>query len=187
LLDDLPGQHDAVAGPDLVAKAHAVAEDVLAPQPVGDHRGEHRRLQLAHGEHAGLTGLAREDVVVVHRVEVAGGAREARDLRAGDGVGGPLHAASSITVSRWTTASAPSDRCRRVSSVISVIAPPFFASTARTTRRPHSRSPIATGAWYSHSLPPTTTRRRSRPSFCTIAPRSRQCPATVAKVSGTER
>src|SRR4051794_242131 len=141
--DDLAAQMQAVARPHLVAEADPVAEHVLAPEPLGDHRAEDRGLQLAHGEHTRLAGGARERLVVVHRVEVARGAGEAHDLRPRDRLGGPVH--SSITVSVWTTASSPSARCRRVSSVMKVI--PFLDSTALTTRAPRSRSPIAIGAW----------------------------------------
>src|SRR5690606_2293339 len=68
-----------VSGPDLVAEGHLEAPDVGGAGPVGEIRREQRGVMHALGEDAVVSGVHREVLVEMDRVEVSGCSRIAHE------------------------------------------------------------------------------------------------------------
>src|SRR5438067_1802171 len=77
----LPCRHDGVARPDARGEADLEAAEVLRPDEVGHAAADECGGQHAVAEHARLAGHVGELLVVMDRVEVAGGARIADEIR----------------------------------------------------------------------------------------------------------
>src|SRR6185295_13338930 len=113
------------------------------PEPLGGEPREQPGLELAHREDRLEARGAGVLLVVVQRVEVPAGAREAHDVRPRQRPDPQLHHALpvSISTSRWRRAISPAASRNSVSSVTSVMVPPRDPSrvlTSATTRRPES-------------------------------------------------
>src|SRR5439155_26783557 len=79
---DRGAEREHVAGPHRLLPAHAHAPHVFGAEPARGPRRQRARLEHADAEHRGIAGRARERLVVVHGVHIAGRALVAHEVGA---------------------------------------------------------------------------------------------------------